>query len=83
MLYEVITPAGVRILLENTAGQGTYLGGSFEHLARIMESVGQERFGICFDTCHAFAAGYDLRDGERYERVMDAFDRTIGLQHLV
>jgi len=75
-------PAGVRILLENTAGQGTYLGGSFEHLARIMENVGQERLGICFDTCHAFAAGYDLRDGERYERVMEAFDRTIGLQHL-
>jgi deoxyribonuclease-4 len=72
-------PAGVSVLLENTAGQGTCLGHRFEHLATIMEKVPEGRFGICFDTCHALAAGYDLTSTEGYQRVMEEFDRLIGI----
>ncbi len=73
----------VRILVENTAGQGTALGHSFEHLRRLVtETIAPERMGICFDTCHAFASGYDLRDAFGYERVMAEFDRVVGLERL-
>ncbi|MFA5515918.1 MAG: deoxyribonuclease IV [Desulfuromonadales bacterium] len=72
-------PAGVTVLLENTAGQGSYLGGRFEHLAQIMEQVPGGHFGVCFDTCHALAAGYDLSTAEGYAAVMDEFDRRIGI----
>lgn len=71
-------PETVTVLLENTAGQGTVLGAAFEHLAEIMERVPQGRFGICFDTCHAFAAGYDLSTTEGYAQVMERFDQLIG-----
>lgn len=71
-------PSEVTVLLENTAGQGSYLGYRFEHLAEIMARVPTGRFGICFDTCHAFAAGYDLTSAEGYQRVMDEFHRLIG-----
>jgi deoxyribonuclease IV len=74
----VEAPAEVTVLLENTAGQGSYLGGRFEHLAAIMERVPQGRFGICFDTCHAFAAGYDLSTVEGYQRVMEEFEARVG-----
>jgi deoxyribonuclease-4 len=72
-------PEGVKVLLENTAGQGTYLGGRFEHLAEIMDRVPQGRFGICFDTCHAFAAGYDVSTPEGYGETMAEFDRLLGV----
>jgi deoxyribonuclease-4 len=72
-------PPNVTVLLENTAGQGTYLGHHFEHLAAIMEGVPEGRFGICFDTCHALAAGYDLTGAEGYHKVMAEFDRIIGI----
>jgi deoxyribonuclease-4 len=75
-------PAQVTVLLENTAGQGSYLGYRFEHLAAIMEAVPQGRFGVCFDTCHAFAAGYDLSGADGYHAVMDEFDRLIGCDRL-
>ncbi len=75
-------PPEVEVLLENTAAQGSYLGGRFEHLAEIMDRVPAGRFGICFDTCHAFAAGYDLSTTEGYQAVMREFDRLVGLQHL-
>ena len=71
-------PGTVSVLLENTAGQGSYLGYRFEHLAEIMERVPQGRFGVCFDTCHALAAGYDLTSGEGYEETLSAFDRLLG-----
>jgi deoxyribonuclease-4 len=71
----------VRLLLENTAGQGTYLGGSFEELARMMEGFG-ERVGVCFDTCHAHAAGYDLASAEGYAQTMAAFGKEIGFNRL-
>ena len=75
-------PEGVRVLLENTAGQGSYLGSSFAELAAIMEQVPNGNFGVCFDTCHAYAAGYDIADAAGCQRVLEEFDRTIGLQHL-
>jgi len=72
-----------RILLETTAGQGTNLGYTFEHLAGIIKSSScPDRFGICFDTCHTFAAGYDLTAKDSYEKVWDDFDRIIGLDRL-
>jgi len=73
-------PSQVTILLENTAGQGSYLGYCFEHLAAIMEQVPQGRFGICFDTCHGLAAGYDLGSAQGYQKVMEECQRLIGTQ---
>ena len=73
-------PASVPLLLENTAGQGSYLGGDFEHLARLLEGLDDQRVGICFDTCHAHAAGYDLSTPEGYQRTMAEFDQIVGLQ---
>lgn len=73
----------VRTLLETTAGQGTNLGATFEELAYIIErSSAPERLGVCFDTCHAFAAGYDGRDAETYEATMTTFDEIIGLDQI-
>jgi deoxyribonuclease-4 len=75
--------SGVRVLLENTAGQGTNLGYRFEHLAEILSMIkDQDRIGICFDTCHAFAAGYDLRNHEAYEKTFETFSRVIGTHHI-
>ena len=72
-----------RILLETTAGQGDSLGHTFEQLARIIELTPQgERLGVCLDTCHVFAAGYELRTVEGYAATMEAFDKAIGLQRL-
>jgi len=73
----------VMVVLENTAGQGTGLGYRFEHLARVLEVAERsERVGVCFDTCHAFAAGYDLRTKEMYTTTFQEFDRTVGLHRL-
>jgi deoxyribonuclease-4 len=70
----------VRILLENTAGQGTCLGHRFEHIAAILERVRDaDRVGVCLDTCHTFAAGYDIRSEEGYRRTMREFDRLVGI----
>lgn len=72
-----------KILLENMAGQGTNVGYTFAQLATMMKGVTKKnRLGICFDTCHAFAAGYDLRTPKAYEAVWEEFDRVIGLSHL-
>jgi deoxyribonuclease-4 len=79
-IFATSDPA-VRLLLENTAGQGSYLGHEFAHLARLMDGFG-ERVGVCFDSCHAHAAGYDLASAEGYARTMDEFDRIIGFQWL-
>jgi deoxyribonuclease-4 len=74
---------GVRVLLETTAGQGTYLGHRFEHLARLLELVKQpERLGVCFDTCHVFAAGYPMSPAADYEATIAEFDRVVGLKWL-
>jgi deoxyribonuclease IV len=74
----------VKVLLETTAGQGTNLGYKFEHLAAILGLVGEPaRTGVCFDTCHAFAAGYELRNREGYDKTWAEFDRLIGLDKLL
>jgi len=75
---------GVKIVLENTAGQGTALGSSFQHLARIVgESIQPARLGVCLDTCHAFAAGYDLSHKAGYDQVLDELDQILGLSMLM
>jgi len=74
-------PEGPQPLLETTAGQGTALGYTFEQIADVLEGVGQpDRMGVCFDTCHVFAAGYDLRTPEAYDATMQRFDELVGLE---
>jgi deoxyribonuclease-4 len=74
--------ARVRILLENTAAQGTCLGGPFEHLARVLEELDSPRLGVCFDTCHAHAAGHDLSSPELVENALRSFGSIIGMEKL-
>jgi deoxyribonuclease IV len=70
----------VQVLLETTAGQGTTLGHRFEHLAGILQQVNApEKLGICVDTCHLFAAGYDLSTPEGYRATFEEMDSVIGL----
>ena len=72
-----------QLLLETTAGQGTSLGHRFEQLAYIIENIERpDRLGVCLDTCHVFAAGYDLRTPETYRDTIKQFDKTIGLSRL-
>jgi len=73
----------VRVLIETTAGQGTNLGSKFEEISFILsESHYRDRLGVCFDTSHAFAAGYDLRTPETYEETFSLFDQIIGVKRL-
>ena len=73
----------VKVLLELTAGQGSCLGHRFEHLAAVLGQVRElRRLGVCFDTCHAFAAGYPLSTDAEYEATFREFDRVIGLRRL-
>jgi len=73
----------VTILLENTAGQGSSLGCRFEHLADILERIDEaERIGVCLDTCHLFAAGYDIRTKKGYKSVIREFDRLVGIDRI-
>lgn len=73
-----------RILLENTAGQGDCIGHDLEDLARIVDKCpGSEQVGFCFDTQHAFAAGYDLRTRESYEATMEKVERTLGVKRVL
>lgn len=84
--------AGVTAVIENTAGQGSNLGFRFEHLAAIIDKVeDKSRVGVCIDTCHAFAAGYDLRPAcgsdlfaaeDGFAKVFGEFDRTVGFKYL-
>jgi deoxyribonuclease-4 len=78
------TPEGRAIvLIETTAGQGTALGRSFEEIASIIDQLDDKgRIGVCLDTCHIFAAGYDIRDQASYDETMAKFDETIGLDRL-
>ena len=73
----------VTAVFENTAGQGSNLGYTFQQLADMLEAVGiPERVGVCFDTCHGFAAGYALGTAEEFQRTFDEFDRIIGFKYL-
>ncbi len=74
---------GVTLLVEGTSGQGHHVGHRFEHLARLLERVAEpQRTGVCLDTCHMFAAGYDIRTAEAYEATMDLFDAIVGRENL-
>ena len=73
-----------RILLETTAGQGHAIGRTFEELRAILDLLQPpDRFGICLDTCHVFATGYDIRTPREYRRTMKALDQTVGLEKLM
>jgi len=73
----------VTLVIETTAGQGSNLGYKFEHLAYLIEnSIDKSRVGVCIDTCHIFAAGYDIRDKQSYEDTMKKFDTIIGFNYL-
>lgn len=75
--------AGVTAVIENTAGQGSNLGFRFEHLAKIIDGVeDKSRVGVCIDTCHAFAAGYDLRTEEECIKTFKHFEKIIGFNYL-
>lgn len=73
----------VMVLLETTAGQGTGLGSRFEELATIIKgSKYPEKLGVCVDTCHIFAAGYDIRSPETYQETMDSFEQLVGIDRI-
>jgi len=70
-------------VIETTAGQGSNLGYKFEHLAYIIDKIeDKERIGVCIDTAHIFAAGYDIRTKESYEKTMKEFDEVVGFKYL-
>ncbi len=80
---EATKGSNVKLVIENTAGQGSNLGYRFEHLAHLIEKVEEKsRVGVCLDTCHTFTAGYDMRTREAYEETMDAFGRIVGFEYL-
>jgi len=82
-LHEKTKEYQVQIALETTAGQGSHLGYRFEQLAEIIDLTGDKtRLAICLDTCHIFAAGYDIRTEQGYEKTMAEFDQIIGLKRL-
>jgi deoxyribonuclease IV len=73
----------VGILLENTSGSGSWLGYKFEHQRQIIDGLeNKKRVGVCFDTCHAYTAGYDLSSLQGYLKTMDSLDRIVGLKRL-
>jgi deoxyribonuclease-4 len=79
-----IDGSGVKVLLENTAGQGTNLGSTFEQLSALLNAVTDDGWlGVCFDTCHAFAAGHELRTREGYEATWRGFQELVGLERLM
>ncbi len=81
--FAIANTSGVKLVLENTAGQGSNLGYDFAQLAYVIDKISnKDRIGVCIDTCHAFAAGYDLRSRQAYERTMSEFDRAIGYKFL-
>jgi len=82
-LIEATNKSKVKILLETTAGQGEGLGNKFDHYEYIIDKIkNKDRIGICFDTAHSFAAGYDFRTKKKYNEMWDEFDDVIGLKYL-
>ena len=76
------TGDGITLALETMAGQGGSIGKEFEELGALLRAVGSPRLQVCLDTCHTFAAGYELRTPEGVEETMRAFDDAIGVEHL-
>ena len=74
----------VKLVIENTAGQGSNLGYKFEHLAYIIDKIeDKSRVGVCIDTCHMFTAGYDIRTREAYDKTWKEFDQIVGSKYLM
>ena len=74
----------VKLVIENTAGQGSNLGYKFEHLAHIIDKIeDKSRIGVCIDTCHMFTAGYDIRTREAYDKTWGEFDSIVGREYLM
>ena len=81
---EATKDSNVKLVIENTAGQGSNLGYKFEHLGYIIDKIeNKSRVGICLDTCHTFTGGYDLRTRETYDETMDTFERIVGFEYLM
>ena len=81
---EATKDSSVKLVIENTAGQGSNLGYKFEHLGYIIDKIeNKSRVGVCLDTCHTFTAGYDLRTKEAYDATMNEFDKIVGTQYLM
>ncbi len=84
LAIEATAGSDVKLVIENTAGQGSNLGYKFEHLSYLIDKIDDKsRVGVCLDTCHTFTAGYDLRTREAYDETMDAFERIVGFKYLM
>lgn len=82
-VIERVKPQHCRLLFENTAGQGSCLGWQFSELGWLLRELGDtDHLGVCFDTCHAFAAGYDLTTATGLKGMFSEFEREVGLEHL-
>lgn len=83
IIHDRMPDGGCSLTIETTAGQGTTLGRTFEEIAQIFDGVqDRHRVSVCFDTCHVFAAGYDLRSKNAYQATMSSFDEIVGLDRL-
>ncbi|MFP4046060.1 MAG: deoxyribonuclease IV [Candidatus Aenigmatarchaeota archaeon] len=83
-LSKLEIPDDVRVLLENTAGKGTTLGKKFAQLGKMIKKsdYGYDRLGVCLDTCHMYAGGYDFTSESKLERLLEELDSTIGIENL-
>ena len=82
-IFSNIPDLKTRLLLETTAGQGSSIGHTFEQIASILKKIKNiDKIGVCLDTCHIFAAGYDIRTRETYNETIEKFDKIIGLRQL-
>ncbi len=83
MNWAIKNSDGVKLVIENTAGQGSNLGYKFEHLAYIIDKIeDKSRVGICIDTCHMFSSGYDIRTREAYDKTWSEFEKIVGFKYL-
>jgi deoxyribonuclease-4 len=79
----LVAQGSTRLLIESTAGQGTSVGHKFEHLGYLVDRVHRKiKIGVCLDTCHMFAAGYDISDRKGWNQVLKEFEKEVGLKHL-
>ncbi len=81
-VLERANPSSARLLIENNAGLGGCVGARFEEIARMLNELGDPRVSVCYDTCHAFASGYDERTPEQVSKTLDELDRVVGLSHV-
>lgn len=82
-IEDLVLKGKTKLVLETTAGQGSSVGYRFEHIGEIIEGVAKKiPIGVCIDTCHIFAAGYDIRTAEGWKKTLKEFDELIGLKYL-